>query len=68
MIPGTTPSCEVDAVTGPTSSLCSQMHFFATPEAAETWVSNYPGTAVLTLEEANQVARTFTEDRCCDCC
>lgn len=68
VVPGQTPSCEVDAATGPDSATCTQMNFFATPEAAAEWVNQHAGVEILTIEEANRVARTFAEDPACDCC
>jgi mercuric reductase len=43
--------------TGPASSMCSQMFFFASRGAAETWVRAHPGVAVLSVEEAFELAR-----------
>ncbi len=49
-------SCSRDR-TGPTSSMCSQMFFFASRDAAETWMRDHPGVAILTVEEALELAR-----------
>lgn len=42
--------------TGPTSESCTQMHFFASREAAEAWIRDYPGVAILTVAEAWRLA------------
>lgn len=68
VVPGETPSCDQDSKTGPTSALCTQMNFFATQEAADSWLENHPGVAVLTIEEASDVARALVDDPCGDCC
>lgn len=49
-------SCSRDR-TGPTSSVCSQMFFFACRDAAQTWVRDHGGVAVLTVEQAFELAR-----------
>ena len=54
VLPGV--SCTTDR-TGPTSSVCSQMFFFAARDAGETWVADHPGVAILTVEEAFEFAR-----------
>lgn len=41
---------------GPESEACSQMHFFASPEAAAEWQQDHPGVAVLSVEEAFRLA------------
>ncbi|MFQ5433312.1 MAG: organomercurial lyase [Anaerolineae bacterium] len=48
-------SCGPD--TGPQSEACSQMHFFSTHETAVAWLKNRPGIAILTVEEAWQLAQ-----------
>lgn len=59
-IPGLSCRREDDAPdkpkTGPNSDGCNQMHFFASLEAAESWVGVHPGTAVFTPEEAYKLA------------
>jgi alkylmercury lyase len=42
---------------GPQSSLCSQMHFFAFRENAEIWVKDHPDAMVMTVEEVYQLVR-----------
>ena len=42
---------------GPRSTVCSQMHFFGSREAAETWQADHPGVAVCTVEEAYRIAQ-----------
>jgi alkylmercury lyase len=49
-------SCSRDR-TGPTSSVCSQMFFFASRDAGEAWVRDRSGVALLTVEEAFELAR-----------
>jgi hypothetical protein len=39
------------------------MHFFATRAAAEAWVKDHPGVAILSLEEAFELARVHWIDR-----
>jgi alkylmercury lyase len=40
---------------GPQSPLCSQMHFFASRETAETWVKDHPDATIMTVEEVYQL-------------
>ena len=42
---------------GPQSAVCSQMHFFRSREAAETWQIDHPGVVICTVEEAYRVAQ-----------
>lgn len=42
--------------TGPKSDGCSQMFFFSSLKAAEEWVVDHPGIAILTVQEAYQLA------------
>lgn len=49
-------SCSRDR-TGPESSLCSQMFFFASRDAGQTWLREHRGVALLTVEEAFELAR-----------
>jgi alkylmercury lyase len=49
--------------TGPESEACSQMHFFASRESAETWLKEHPGVAILTVDEAWQLAKANWLDR-----
>lgn len=49
-------SCSRDR-TGPTSSVCSQMFFFESRDAGESWVRDHPGVAILSVEEAFELAR-----------
>ena len=55
-------SCTPDR-TGPQSSMCSQMYFFGSRDAAKTWLKDRPGIAILTVEEAYQLARVHWVDR-----
>ncbi len=42
---------------GPQSAVCSQMHFFRSREAAETWQIDHPGVVICTVEQAYRVAQ-----------
>ena len=69
-------SCRIDGSsgpeTGPESEACNQMHFFSSRESAEKWLQERSGIAVLTVEEAWQLARANWLDRrdrlqaCCE--
>ena len=53
-------SCQLDPddqSTGPSSDACSQMDFFSSRAAAEEWVQNHPDVAILTVEEAFELAQ-----------
>jgi len=39
------------------TKFCHHIHFFASPEAAESWVRARPGHLVLSLEEGVELAR-----------
>lgn len=62
--------------TGPQSDTCSQIHFFRSHSAAESWVADHPGIAIFTVEEAYQLAQVnwierqemTTANGCNDCC
>jgi len=41
----------------PQSPLCSQMHFFAARENAETWVKDHPDATIMTVEDVYQLVR-----------
>lgn len=56
VVPGITPDCAQCARAGPQSPVCSQMHFFSSREAASTWLVAHPGVAVLSVDEAWQLA------------
>ena len=60
-------SCRTDGScgpeTGPQSEACSQMRFFASRESAEVWLKDRPGIAVLTVDEAWQLAKANWIDR-----
>ena len=38
------------------SAFCNQVHFFASTEAAQPWLKQHPGAAVLPVAEAYQLA------------
>ncbi len=42
---------------GPQSAVCSQMHFFHSREAAETWQVDHPGVIICSIDEAYRVAQ-----------
>jgi alkylmercury lyase len=49
--------------TGPRSDACSQMYFFSSPEAAETWLKDHPGVVIFSLDQAYRLARENWIDR-----
>jgi alkylmercury lyase len=49
--------------TGPGSDTCSQIHFFSSRTAAESWCQDRPGIAIFTVEEAYRLARANWLDR-----
>jgi alkylmercury lyase len=57
VIPGVTPQCNPGSQSGPQGPLCSAIYFFSSREAASTWLVAHPGTAILSAEEAWQLAR-----------
>ena len=64
-IPGV--SCETGCCchgnkTGPRSDACSQMHFFSSRAAADEWLRDRPGVAVLKIAEAWQLAKAIWID------
>ncbi len=56
-VPGVTPCCETGAQSGPQGPVCTTMHFFSSREAARAWLIAHPGLAILSVEEAWQLAR-----------
>ncbi|MFQ5569517.1 MAG: alkylmercury lyase MerB [Rhodothermales bacterium] len=42
---------------GPQSAVCSQMHFFRSHEAAETWQTDHSGVVICTVEDAYRIAQ-----------
>lgn len=52
----TTPS-GAESVAGPEGSFCTQVHFFASADAASGWLAGHPGAALLTPGEAQRVGR-----------
>ncbi|RMF78983.1 MAG: alkylmercury lyase, partial [Chloroflexi bacterium] len=42
---------------GINGSFCGQVHFFASHEAAEQWVNGRPHFAIVTVDEAYQLAK-----------
>ncbi len=63
-VPGRTPSETKDGepVIGADSEVCTSMLFYASREAAEQALENYPNIAIFTIEEAFNLAhKTWTE-------
>lgn len=56
VVPGITPTCDLKAKTGPQGPVCSTMHFFGSKEVATSWLKDNPGMAILSIEEAWQLA------------
>ena len=56
VVPGITPSCDLKAKTGPQGPVCSTMHFFGSKEVATPWLKDNPVMAILSIEEAWQLA------------
>jgi alkylmercury lyase len=54
-IPGD--SCAIEQL-GPESEACGQMHFFSSPDSAQVWLNQHPGSVMLTAEQAYQAAYT----------
>jgi alkylmercury lyase len=46
-------------VAGPDSAICIQMPFFASREVAKLWVADHPGVAIVDLDQAREIARTY---------
>lgn len=38
-------------------NFCDYVHFFTSPESAEKWISEHPGTFSLSINEASRLAR-----------
>ena len=69
VVPGVTPECGPQSKTGPDSDVCQQMYFFATKAAAVKWSQDHPGVAILSVAEADEVARLLaTPTVASDCC
>ena len=51
-----------ETTSGVRSAFCNQVHFFATPEAAQNWLANHPGGAVLSVAEAFDLGRRLAQD------
>lgn len=46
---------------GPASDICTQMPFFASREAGERWATDHPGAAILDLNDARSIARSYID-------
>jgi alkylmercury lyase len=44
------------------SAFCNQVHFFATPTAAQDWLDEHPGGTVLDVAEAFELGRRLAQD------
>jgi len=51
-----------DTTSGVRSAFCNQVHFFATPEAAQNWLNQHPGSAILSVAEAFDLGRRLAQD------
>ena len=61
-----------DDVSAIRTSFCNEVHFFASPGAADTWLAAHPGATVLPITDAftlgqGMAAKQFTFERP-DCC
>ena len=56
-------SCSPDKKGGSQREGCNQMNFFRDRAAAEAWIEDYPGVAILAVAEAWQLAKTNWIDR-----
>ncbi len=43
------------------SNLCCHVHFFASEDAAHTWISDHTGSTLLPVSEASELARDMTQ-------
>lgn len=43
------------------AAFCDQVHFFASPEAAQPWLDQHPGATVLPVHDACQLSRPLTQ-------
>lgn len=50
---------------GPTSAICTQMPLLADPEAAEHWLQDRPGVAIVDVDTAATLARAYADQNCC---
>lgn len=59
VVPDMTANCEscVPNQTGPESAVCSQMFYFASRESANQWLLDHSDVAVLTVQEAFELAK-----------
>jgi alkylmercury lyase len=46
---------------GPGSAVCTQMPFLSSREAGERWLLDHPGVAVIDLDDAREIARTYVD-------
>lgn len=44
------------------AAFCDQVHFFATPTAAERWLTEHPGATVLAVHEAFDLGRRLAQN------
>ncbi len=43
------------------SAFCNEVHFFASLEAAQPWLEEHPGAAVLPVAQAHRLARPLAQ-------
>jgi len=55
VVPGVTPSCNIQAQTGPQGPVCSAIHFFCSRKVAALWLEANPDKALLSIDEAWQL-------------
>lgn len=51
-----------DGGTSVRAAFCNQVHFFATPAAAQQWLTEHPGGAVLSVAEGFALGRRLAQD------
>lgn len=51
-----------DGGSGVRASFCDQVHFFATPAAAQDWLAEHPGGTVLSVADAFDLGRRLAHD------
>lgn len=49
-----------DDVSDVRAAFCNQVHFFVSPQAAQPWLDQHPGTTVLSVQDAFAVGRQIT--------
>lgn len=66
-----------DTMSSVRTAFCNEVHFFSSPNAAQSWLKEHPGASVLSVEEAFELGRILgtryngfghTDKSCCDQC